>query len=671
MARPGHISDAAQAGLDGRAEVFEGGAMGAAENCAPPSIYQAGAEDADDFGKIFSENLAEGAGKTELPSSEVLGAFCNEWGMVSPRIRFDQKWVDRETAEIIDFAQIADEDELKAASDRAERQYEAEIARNRREYVRVASAKYGPTGPDGRSWEQEFTRNLAMKDLYFLVKHVLGRDKLVFHLHYFMAETVREERLASNYGMRYKGLREFPRESYKSTVMGLGKCVQWILIDPNVKILYLSAAAGNAEKKLDEARKYFRKGTALAKLFPEHSWERRSEEGNAGRWTTPARTTADPEGTIEAAGATTSLASRHYDKIIPDDMWDEKSVTSKEVSASVNQKIQGVDYLLADQKDGVILFVGTRFAHDDPTLGLLEDAMVDAVIAGGVMRCGRSLFPENLPLIWMYQACQTQRYVFTCQIILWPKSEDRGLDPGLVQFTKWSDLVRQQEAGEVSVRLWVLTDAGGSDKKDADPASIGVVAVTSDHRFCLVHLVRKRMDPAEFIDECERIWDEWEPHRIVRQNTLLETTIMSFIRRRNADRQAQGKGRMIFHDYSLKKREKKSRITASLQPVLGSKLLHIDPTLPRETQRLFKQEMREHPLSSNDDMLDMFSEIDDPLIHRWPDAPRPAPQKATGLVVPTRTSIEDEQREQKRVNLAEWMENRQRQESGNVLAGMA
>lgn len=671
MAPDGHIPGASDGGLDGFAEGFEGGGMGAAQNSTLPSIYQAAEEDAGDFEKIFSENLADGKGKTELPSADVLAAFCDEWGQVSPRIRFEQKWVDRETAKIIDFSQIADENELAAASDRAEAQYEAEIAHNRCEYVRIAREKYGSAGPEGRSWEQEFTRNLARKDLYFLVKHVLGRDKLVFHLHHFMAESVREDKLASNYGMRYKGLREFPRESYKSTVMGLGKCVQWILVDPNVKILYLSAAAGNAEKKLAEARNYFRKGTALAKLFPEHAWSARSQEGNASRWTSPARTTADPEGTIEAAGATTSLASRHYDKIICDDMWDEKSVTSKEVSASVNQRIQGVDYLLADQKAGVILFVGTRFAHDDPTLGLLEDPMVDTVIAGGVMRCGRSLFPENLPLIWMFQACETQRYVFTCQIILWPKSEDRGLNPELVQFTRWSDLVRQAEAGEVSYRLWVLTDAGGSDKTSADPASIGVVAVTSDHRFCLVHLVRKRMDPADFIDECERIWDEWAPYRIVRQNTLLETTIMSFIRRRNADRQANGKGRMIFHDYSLKKREKKSRITAALQPVLGGKMLHLDPTLPRETQRLFKQEMREHPLSANDDMLDMFSEIDDPLVHRWPSPPQAKPKPAAGLTVPTRTSIEEERREQKRVNLAEWMESKNRQESGNVLAGMA
>lgn len=537
-------------------------------------------------------------GQPNKLTTDQIAAFMAEWLPRSISLNFSQIWLDRETGKDVDFATIADPVKLKAASDRAERQYLNEIEETRLAYVIQF--------PESRQKEAlcEFDRELAKADLYYLSKYILGYDQEVFHLHYFMCRSM--ENLAEG----YRGLREFPRDCFKTTCMGISFIVQQVLKNPDVRILYKSNAEGNASNKIVEAKNHFIKTAALIERFPEHHPKRKADEGSDTEWSTPCRKSVQAEATFTAAGVGSSKTSQHYDMVLGDDFWDEKSVTSPEVMAKARRELHQLQYLLAVPARGRIVFIGTRFAHDDITTDLRDNPSYHCIIASGITPAGRSLFPENMDLEHFFGQAHTAKYEFSCQIMLNPTDDARGFQREWFHYMSWPELKALELEGKIATRKVILADATADSKKGSDFVALEVVVIDSLGRMSLVEYTRAKMAPSEFIDEMFRLYDKWLPDYIVRQKTVLETTIMSFVHSRNEERGKQGLRVANFYDYSLAKREKKGRITAALQPLLQSGRLWFDRDLMNLPE--LEKELIEHPNSQNDDGIDALSMLDDP-----------------------------------------------------------
>ena len=194
-------------------------------------------------------------------------------------------------------------------------------------------------------------------------------------------------------------------------------------------------------------------------------------------------------------------------------------------------------------------------------------------------------------------------------------------------------------------------DAAGDDKKGSDPIAICVCAIDQTGRIFLIDYIQEQMDPSAFIDQLFSLWDRWKPDFIVRQKTLLETTIMSFVERENIKRRSEGKEIARFYHYSLGKREKKQRITASLQPLFSSGMIYFDPKIPQLD--LLERALLEHPRSADDNGPDALSLLDDravstPAVLRETASKQPPPAMAG--TVATRSAAELEyRREQARL----------------------
>ncbi len=536
-------------------------------------------------------------------SQDEVRAFVERWRPQLLYRNFAQVWIDTETGEAVDFSKIADFDELEAANRRAETQYLQKIAAARDMWVaanpqKTAVAAYA-----------EFERELCKSDAYYLGKYWLGYTDAVFHLHYFMANTISPSRV----GPGYRGLREFARDCFKTTFMGVTFCVQRIINNPDVSILYKSNAADNAAKKVQEVKNHFMSNSRFYELFSEHRPKKSAEEGSTTAWRTPARRKMQAENTITAAGVGSSKGgtSQHYDIIIGDDFWDEKSVTSPEKVQAVKKEMAGIEYLLASPKKGVVLYIGTRFAHDDPTTALEGMREYDCVIVSGILACGRSIFPESLS-IQKYIDQSQEPYVFSCQVILNPTEESRGFKKEWFQYRKWSDCLADERNGKTAFRKVVLTDAAGDDKTGSDPIAIIVVACDHLGNYYVIDYTQKQMAPDDFIDAVFAAWDRWHPDYIVRQKTLLETTIMAFVGRRNRERAVAGKDTVRFYDYSLGKREKKQRITSALQPLFAHGRMYFDPDIP--DLYLLERALLAHPRSADDNGPDALSLLDDQAV---------------------------------------------------------
>jgi hypothetical protein len=544
----------------------------------------------------------------EPPTPEAVAAFVARW---RPRLQyrgFSQVWRDRETGKDVDFAQIVDPDELDRASARAERQYleelELTVERVWRPFVALGGSR--------AEAERTARRALCKKELYYLARVVLGYDKLRFHLHYFMAKTM------ENLPEGYRGLREMARDSFKTTVMGISYCIQQVLRSPQVTILYKSNAEGNAKSKVAQMRSQFLYNEKLRWLFPEHATMRKSDEGNEGKWTSPAaRQRPQQEGTLNAAGVGTGKTSQHYDLIVGDDFWDEKSVTSGEKSLATANDMAALEYLLTEPARGRIVYIGTRFAHDDPTTVLMENPEYHCVIVSGILACGRSIFPESLPLAKM-MAQSRNSYMFSCQIILAPTTDDQQLPrPGMS--LRWADLRRLELEGLLKVRKVMVTDAAGSKSKTSDEAAILTVAIDHTGRKVVVGSRCGKMAPSEFLEALFEEFDRWLPDAVVVQKAAIDTVVVSFINQRNSERRKLGLPGLGLVEYSLRNEEKKRRITGALQPLLAAGQLFIDPDLA-DAVRL-EREFAEHPNSQADHRLDALSALGDDSIRCSPPAP--------------------------------------------------
>jgi len=91
---------------------------------------------------------------------------------------------------------------------------------------------------------------------------------------------------------------------------------------------------------------------------------------------------------------------------------------------------------------------------------------------------------------------------------------------------------------------------------------------------------------------------------------------MSFVHQKQKERRENNQYMLKFFDYSLRKREKKQRITSALQPPMQEGRLFFDPDM--QSINYVEGEVLDHPNTSRDHAIDALSEIDDPVVSRVP-----------------------------------------------------
>lgn len=568
------------------------------------------------------------AGQTNeaVISQERIDAFLAEWQPRCVYQNFSQMWLDSETGELVDFTMIEDPDELHAASVRAERQYLRQIDEARQEWV--GRQEYPA---QRRNALLQFECELCERDLYYLTKFVLGYMDMEFHLHYFMCDSMRDLRPG------YRGLREFPRDHYKTTTIGIGGSIQRILKHPDIYMAYVSNAQDNARNKVVEIKGHFIEARrevdprdaeayearhpygagelGLQVLYPQHVPTKVSQHGSESKWTTPARKISRGEATITALGVGKRTASQHYELIVCDDLWDRDSVGSAETLGKCRKMMAELVYLLAKPSEGQIVYIATRWSHDDPTVDLLEDPAYHCVLVSALLKNGRTLFPEHTPITELISQ-SGKKYVFSCQMMLNPSDADQGFERKDFRYLKWDDIQAAELRDELATRKVILVDAAVDKKAESDFIAIQTVVIDSLGRKTVVEYIREQMAPSAFLDEVFRQFDKWRPEFVVRQKAVLETTLMSFVDERNKKRRAAGQVAVPFYDYSLKKREKKQRITASLQPLFSEHELYFDPDMQNLNE--LEKELLDHPNSHNDDGIDALSTLDDPVVNAVP-----------------------------------------------------
>lgn len=198
----------------------------------------------------------------------------------------------------------------------------------------------------------EAARQLARTDLKYLCTKILGfKDWDVFH-----------DELVDwmNHSKRRFKMILMPRETFKSSIITIGKSIQDILQNPNVSIMYASAVLANSESFLSQTRDYLTSKSNLRHLFGEF----RSEVWNSERIIVNQRTVADKTPTITPSGVDKTVVSQHYDRIYGDDLVNRQTVNTKE-QIEKTRRYYSDSMDLLKKPDGILYLVGTRWDDKD------------------------------------------------------------------------------------------------------------------------------------------------------------------------------------------------------------------------------------------------------------------------------------------------------------------
>ena len=191
------------------------------------------------------------------------------------------------------------------------------------------------------------------------------------------------EEEAKNSGQKKKLLVLHPRGHGKS-LLAISYCVRKICMDRNASILFISASAGQAEKRVRLIKQFLESEKVKVDWASE---DMPPFKGSDAKWTSTQLyvqregTSVDP--TLEAIGSGGKITGAHVDVVIIDDLEDDTTTGSAGVRAKTREWLNATVMPILNQ-GGLMLVIGTRkhaddvYAHmkQDPTFSIIEDPAI-------------------------------------------------------------------------------------------------------------------------------------------------------------------------------------------------------------------------------------------------------------------------------------------------------
>jgi hypothetical protein len=239
-------------------------------------------------------------------------------------------------------------------------------------------------------------RELSKRSLYFLVKGVLGRDRLRPVPHKRMCAFAQRGLDDPEY-RRQAGI--YPRGVFKTEVRTKGVAIQATLRNPNVRMLISNQTASNASKMIREIEQHFDGSNPMMNwLFPEYikpndKWKPWSED----EMIIPCRTIIAGTPTIMIIGTGGRIESQHFDIIFTDDLIGEKAMESPKEMLDAIIWHDGIESLFIDPRTGIEIMSGTRWDLADLYQTVIENPLYKVVCEPAEnIQTGELFFPELL-----------------------------------------------------------------------------------------------------------------------------------------------------------------------------------------------------------------------------------------------------------------------------------
>lgn len=495
-------------------------------------------------------------------------------------------------------------------------------------------------------------RNLARRDLYFLLRHVLKREDMD---NPWLFERCREVQAEPD-----GRLDLWARDHYKSTIITFGLTILNILQshgdDPlpqwngrEVTIGIFSHTRPIAKGFLRQIKREFEQNDLLKELFPDILFQTPWKE--ASKWSEDdgivvKRKSNPKESTLEAWGLVDGQpTSKHFYIRVYDDVVTRESITTPEMIVKTTESLE-LSYNLGT-KGGIQRFIGTRYHANDTYKTIIDrktaiPRIYPATEDGSVE--GEPVFLSREDL------AQKRRdfgpYTFACQMLLNP------FESGLQGFKRdWLKHYATPQTGK-GMNIYLLVDPASKKRKKSDYTAIFAVGLATDGNYYVLDMLRDKMSLLERSEAVFRLHRKWSPLAVGYEEYGLQADVEHI-----EDQMERENYRfpIIRLGGSLGKEDRIRRLI----PLFEQGRIWMPITAPytdhegiiRELVQVFRdEEYTTFPVSAHDDMLDCLARVTDT------DLKAVFPKLATPTVKShTLELIQDAYRKQKRRPGGGWM----------------
>jgi len=218
-----------------------------------------------------------------------------------------------------------------------------------------------PAGQDKQALEA--LREEGKNNLFFLAKGILGYKDMTNRTHKEFCDWMQTPYL--------EALGLMPRGHFKTTIE-LCEIIRCLLVNPEEQILLVSESAENAEDMLSEIKQHLMNNELFRKLYPyilpkrtgSSVWNKQSVIlPRDGSYRMPS---------IDTAGVTSKLTSRHYTRIFGDDLISEEAMDSPTVMRKTIKFVNRLISLTQNPKKTPRRIIGTRWAYHDCYSHIIE-----------------------------------------------------------------------------------------------------------------------------------------------------------------------------------------------------------------------------------------------------------------------------------------------------------
>lgn len=409
-------------------------------------------------------------------------------------------------------------------------------------------------GTDLNELEQEVfdaaIQRIALRcryDLFYLAKYILGYDKMEEHVHADLCEYTRtllpgilppEYTLPPDTG-ETKGLESqflsknnnvlflLPRGTFKSSVITIAFSLQFILNDPDSRILIDSETYGKAKAFLMEIKghlemndKYRAVFKAIHGVYPSEAKRKQELLWTNTELNVAARKRWRKEPTFSCAGIDVTKNGMHYDLIVCDDLHSEKNVTSKE---QIDQVIDHwkLAYSLLDPNCPMII-IGTRWHELDLYQHILDNERdrFNILVKRAIKEDGSLLFPEQLDQAFLDRTKKTQgTSMFYKQYMNEPVDDENAT-------FKRSYIIRKdwQEIKDRPIN-WYLSIDPSYEGEYSDYAALVIGGMDYMKSMYVRHIVRQKMTYSGIITCIFDLYEKFKPKKILLETVATQKSI--------------------------------------------------------------------------------------------------------------------------------------------------
>lgn len=384
---------------------------------------------------------------------------------------------------------------------------------------------------------QLFYRRRAREDVLFLAREILGYNWVEYDLQY-------HKELAHQAMHLGESLTLCPRSFIKSTIITDAGTIWYLLSHIEHCVLIVSNNETNAKKFLSEIAQHFTSNIVFKWVFPEFCPLASKEDPTKEAFTLPNRRKPRKEASIEITGINGSLAGRHYEMIVEDDIVHEMNVPpkgSEEIMLAVWEQHQNLDHLLKTGIDAGVVphkrIVGTRwhdgdaYAHmldpEDEVRELLEclitepygrmwrncdNRTLETWNDGGQIRSREEgvLWPSRYPQHYLKILRQKRgSYGWACLMAQDPLPPDSAVSFNEAWFHTFDLEYYHEHLEEFTTAITIDPAFNENAAKKSDRTAIAVTAVHYSGAIYILAIDAGKYRPKEIYDKAVAYYDEW------------------------------------------------------------------------------------------------------------------------------------------------------------------